>query len=152
MFQLYDKLSELFGSRQDLLSEFAMFFLPQQAKQCGCFMIHQEYVRARSFLRKLEIHFRKLPGLLLRVLNAFATWQNLATTNVKDLQAEVEPLLKGHHYLIDEFATFFDERRVPNSHVTDFEDVTLPADGDEAKEHDVDVTEEVRRFPVDVTL
>ena len=120
-----------------------MFFLPQQAKECGCFMLHQEYVRARSFLRKLEIHFRKLPGLQLRVLNSFAKWQSLATTSVKDLQAEVEPLLKGQQYLLDEFATFFDDRSVPDSHLTDFEDVVLPATEQEAARRSGDVMEDV---------
>lgn len=141
--QLYDQLSTIFGRHHELLSDFAVFFLPQQAKECGCFMVHQQYVRARTFLRKLEIHFRKLPGLLQRALNAFARWQSLATTSVADLEAEVKPLLKGNQYLIDEFATFFAERGVPDSHVTQFEDVTLPANEQEAEDRRDDVMEEV---------
>ena len=54
-FQLYTGLTELFTGYTDLLHDFAGFLLPAQAVECGCFLSHQEFVRARSFLRKLEV-------------------------------------------------------------------------------------------------
>ena len=81
--------------------------------------------------------------MLQRVLAAFAKWDALPTTNVADLQAEIKPLLKGQQYLLDELSTFFDDERVPDSHMTDFEDVTLPGSSDEENEEEPDSAEEV---------
>ena len=51
--------------------------------------------------------------MLQRVLKTFAKWESLPTKNIKDLQDEIRPLLKGQQYLLDEFAIFFADDRVP---------------------------------------
>ena len=53
--QLYTDLTDLFHDYPDLLQDFAGFLLPDQAVECDCFLSHQEFVRARTFLRKLEV-------------------------------------------------------------------------------------------------
>ena len=54
-FQLYTDLTDLFSDCPDLLHDFAGFLLPEQAVECDCFLSHQEFFRARTFLRKLEV-------------------------------------------------------------------------------------------------
>ena len=53
--QLYHDLSRLFVDHQELIDDFAAFMLPQQAFACGCYMLHQQYLKSRTFLRKLEV-------------------------------------------------------------------------------------------------
>ena len=92
-----------------------------------------------------QVHFRKLPGMLQRVLGAFNKWHTLPATSVADLKAEIKPLLKGQQHLLDDFSMFFADERVPDSHVTsgaDYEEVTLPASSDEENDDD-DSAEEV---------
>lgn len=53
--QLYEAICTLLADYPDLIHDFAGFLLPDQAKQCGVLMTHLEFVRARTFLRKLEV-------------------------------------------------------------------------------------------------
>jgi len=54
-FQLYRELVNVLRDYPDLVNDFAGFLLPDQAVECGCFMATQEFIRARTFLRKLEV-------------------------------------------------------------------------------------------------
>ena len=74
--------------------------------------------------------------MLQRVLGAFGKWETLPTKNIVDLQAEIRPLLKGQQYLLDEFSSFFGDAPVPESHMTDFEEFTLPGSSEEEDETD----------------
>ena len=55
IFQLFTKIQSLFADYPELASDFAAFLSPHQAVSCGCFMANHEFIRARTFLRKLEV-------------------------------------------------------------------------------------------------
>lgn len=56
MLQLYRDLQELFSNHQELIHDFAGFLYPAQAIECGCYKAYQEFMHARTFLRKLEVN------------------------------------------------------------------------------------------------
>ncbi|KAK2155126.1 hypothetical protein LSH36_248g03050 [Paralvinella palmiformis] len=113
--QLYFSMKDLLKDHLTLLSDFAGFLMPDQAKVCGCLMEHINFKKCREFLRKLEIYFSKQPHTLQRVIKAFAQWQNSSHSDPTDLMATVKPLLKGQPYLLDEFTKFFDNEKPPES-------------------------------------
>ena len=53
--QLYQQLRTVLVDFPELVQEFVVFLLPEQAKECDCFMENLECQRARTFLRKLEV-------------------------------------------------------------------------------------------------
>jgi len=59
-FQLYFSIKDLLKDHLTLLSDFAGFLMPDQAKVCGCLMEHINFKKCREFLRKLEVSPRSL--------------------------------------------------------------------------------------------
>ncbi|XP_041373737.1 uncharacterized protein LOC121386785 [Gigantopelta aegis] len=140
--KLFNKVQSLFHKYPELSSDFAAFLSPHQAVACGCFMANQEFIKARTFLRKLEIYFEKQQSQFQRVLKAFHTWFQQPGKLTKDLKESVQPLLKGLPYLLDEFSMFFPEDKPPETIMGDYEEVTLN-DSDLEVDAEIDSAEEI---------
>ncbi|XP_014666206.1 PREDICTED: GON-4-like protein isoform X1 [Priapulus caudatus] len=128
--QLFDHLAETLRGWPELLLGFVDFLYPYQALKCGLLETKMEYERARLFLRKLEVYFRRLPAHFQKALRVMAQYQDKLITRWRDLRDTLRPLLKGHSHLLEEFSMFFPEERPTASMLTGYEEIEL-GDGDE---------------------
>ncbi|XP_060074147.1 GON-4-like protein [Ylistrum balloti] len=138
--KLYRELRVVLKNYPDLVTDFAGFLLPEQAVECGCYMTTQEFIRARTFLRKLEVHFHRHPTHFQKCLKILSSWSQCQNKNAAELKVALEPLLKGQIHLLQELSLFFKEERPPESYMTDYEEITL---GESDEEADFDGFEEV---------
>lgn len=134
--ELYKRIEVVLADHPDLVEGFVGFLEPHQAVEAGVFLANQEFVRARTFLRKLEVHFQRSPSHFRKIINAFNSW------NKKDpveLRQTIVPMLKGHLHLIDELYSFFDDLKPHVCSDDDFEEVEFGS----GSEPEVDDFEEV---------
>ncbi|XP_066273146.1 GON-4-like protein [Branchiostoma lanceolatum] len=127
--QLYQELQRILARWPVLLGEFAAFLQPAEAVQCDLFMEHQEYVQAKSFLRKLEVFFSDNPDHYQKVLRVFASYMREGAS-LEGLRQEITPLLQGQPYLLQEFTRFFPDLPPPQSMMGDFEEIHMASDSD----------------------
>eukprot|EP00058_Branchiostoma_floridae_P024277 XP_002609767.1 hypothetical protein BRAFLDRAFT_78599 [Branchiostoma floridae] len=127
--QLYQELQRILARWPGLLGEFAAFLQPAEAVECDLFMEHQEYVQARSFLRKLEVFFSDNPDRYQKVLRVFASYMREGAS-LEGLRQEITPLLQGQPYLLQEFTRFFPDLPPPQSMMGDFEEIHMASDSD----------------------
>ncbi|KAI8483173.1 B cell differentiation [Branchiostoma belcheri] len=127
--QLYQELRRVLSRWPVLLGEFAAFLQPAEAVECDLFMEHQEYVQARSFLRKLEVFFSENPDHYQKVLRVFASYMREGAS-LEGLRQEITPLLQGQPYLLQEFTRFFPDLPPPQSMMGDFEEIHMASDSD----------------------
>uniref|UniRef100_A0A8C4Q3M9 Uncharacterized protein n=1 Tax=Eptatretus burgeri TaxID=7764 RepID=A0A8C4Q3M9_EPTBU len=104
----------------DLLQEFAAFLPPEQALECGLLEEQQAFERSRRFLRQLEVCFDENPSYHQKILRVLQCCSPLSPT---DLKTQMCQLLKGQHYLQEEFSLFFEDLRPPSNAYDDFEEV-----------------------------
>ncbi|KAL3866908.1 hypothetical protein ACJMK2_044158 [Sinanodonta woodiana] len=128
--ELYKGVCKMLAGHPDLVSDFAGFLLPEQALECECYTANQEFVKARTFLRKLEINFQRNPSHFQKLMKSFWRWNKKNNRTLVELQTLIQPLLKGQKHLIEEFSCFFPEEQPLDSYMTDYEDVAL-GDSDE---------------------
>ncbi|XP_033750127.1 uncharacterized protein LOC117334553 [Pecten maximus] len=138
--KLYKELRVALKDYPDLVTDFAGFLLPEQAVECGCYMTTQEFTRARTFLRKLEVHFLRHPTHFQKCLKVLSSWSQSQKKSAGELKVALEPLLKGQTHLLQELSIFFKEEHPPESYLTDYEEITL---GESDEEADFDGFEEV---------
>lgn len=138
--KLYKELRIVLKDYPDLVTDFAGFLLPEQAVECGCYMTTQEFIRARTFLRKLEVHFLRHPTHFQKCLKVLSSWSQSSNKSATQLKSALEPLLKGQIHLLQELSLFFKEEHPPESYLTDYEEITL---GESDEEADFDGFEEV---------
>ncbi|XP_070542012.1 GON-4-like protein [Ptychodera flava] len=120
---LFGKLEVILNGFPDLLEEFSCFMTAEQAMECGLFMSHLEFIKARTFLRELEVYFQKQPNHYQKILKVFKQWGNSESKDYKALQSSVLPLLRGQPHLEQEFMQLIPTARPPDSHMTDFEEI-----------------------------
>ncbi|KAK3595161.1 hypothetical protein CHS0354_002761 [Potamilus streckersoni] len=128
--ELYKGVCKMLAGHPDLVSDFAGFLLPEQALECECYTANQEFVKARTFLRKLEINFQRNPSHFQKLMKTFWRWSKKNNRTLVELQTLIQPLLKGQKHLIEEFSCFFPEEKPLDSYMTDYEDVAI-GDSDE---------------------
>ncbi|OWF39043.1 GON-4-like protein isoform X2 [Mizuhopecten yessoensis] len=138
--KLYKELRVVLKEYPDLVTDFAGFLLPEQAVECGCYMTTQEFIRARTFLRKLEVHFLRHPTHFQKCLKVLSSWSQKHNKSAAELKVALEPLLKGQIHLLQELSLFFKDEHPPESYLTDYEEITL---GESDEEADFDGFEEV---------
>ncbi|XP_076102737.1 GON-4-like protein [Mytilus galloprovincialis] len=139
--KLYQELNVLLSDYPDLVSDFAGFLLPEQAVECGCLLASQEFKRAKTFLRKLEVYLARHPSHYQKVMKIFSRWSQSETRNVKELREALEPMLKMQPHLLEELSLFFGDERPPDSYMTDYEEITLDDSDEEADPDGYEVIE-----------
>ncbi|VDI43633.1 Hypothetical predicted protein [Mytilus galloprovincialis] len=139
--RLYQELNVLLSDYPDLVSDFAGFLLPEQAVECGCLLASQEFKRAKTFLRKLEVYLARHPSHYQKVMKIFSRWSQSETRNVKELREALEPMLKMQPHLLEELSLFFGDERPPDSYMTDYEEITLDDSDEEADPDGYEVIE-----------
>uniref|UniRef100_UPI00358EE453 GON-4-like protein n=1 Tax=Myxine glutinosa TaxID=7769 RepID=UPI00358EE453 len=117
------KLHKALRNWPDLLQEFAAFLLPEQALECGLLEEQQAFERSRRFLRQLEVCFDENPSYHQKILRALQCCSPLSPNDVNELKTQMCQLLKGQHYLQEEFSLFFEDLRPPSNTHDDFEEV-----------------------------
>ncbi|XP_068694172.1 uncharacterized protein [Montipora foliosa] len=137
--ELYKRIEVVLAEYPDLVEGFIGFLEPHQAVQAGVFMANQEFVRARTFLRKLEVHFQRSPSQFRKIINAFNSWNKKAVKDPLELRQTIVPMLKGQLHLIDELYSFFDDLKPTVCSDDDFEEVEFGS----GSEPEVDDFEEV---------
>ncbi|XP_036361780.1 uncharacterized protein LOC115215501 isoform X2 [Octopus sinensis] len=130
---LYKSLSYLMKDYPELVHDFAAFLSPEHALLCGCYKTTVDFLRARNFLRKIEIIFEKHPSQYLKVLRIFAEWQRKVTHKEEELHEMLLPMFKGQDELLAEFSGLFGFQPPPESQPEDFEEVTLEGGESEMK-------------------
>ncbi|GAB1603012.1 uncharacterized protein LOC115215501 [Argonauta hians] len=128
---LYKDLSCLLKDYPELVHHFAAFLSPEHALLCGCYKTTVDFLRARNFLRKIEIIFEKHPSQYQKVLKIFAEWHRKVTHREEELYEMLLPMFKGQDELLTEFSGLFGFQPPPESCPEDFEEVTL--DGGESE-------------------
>ena len=64
-FQLYKSLSYLLSDYPELIHDLAGFLSPEHALQCGCYNTTMDFLKARNFLRKIEVmNFQQFIALI----------------------------------------------------------------------------------------
>uniref|UniRef100_A0A2R5LG34 Putative histone deacetylase complex sin3 component n=2 Tax=Ornithodoros turicata TaxID=34597 RepID=A0A2R5LG34_9ACAR len=144
--QVFEQVSEVFAKYPELVDGFVSFLLPEQAVECGKFTEYLIFSKIRLFLRKLEVHFSQQPQQLQRILKTLNQVQRQPDLTAETLCSMLQPLLRGQSHLLDEFLKLLPSQKVPESDMTDFEEVTIP-DGEEE-----DSCEEVTLSPAHETL
>lgn len=122
---LYKSLSYLLSDYPELIHDLAGFLSPEHALQCGCYNTTMDFLKARNFLRKIEIIFEKHPSQYQKVLRIFAEWQHKSSHKEKELYDMLLPMFKGQDQLLAEFSGLFGFHSPPESHTEDFEEVVL---------------------------
>ncbi|XP_077576434.1 GON-4-like protein [Stigmatopora nigra] len=128
---VFRKLRGILGKRTELLRDFAAFLHPEQALECGLFEEQQAFERSRRFLRRLEVTFGDNPSHYNKIIKALQPGPRLGVAAVRELQAQMAALLKGHPRLQEEFWVFFDELRPPPARPGQFEEARWPEEGEE---------------------
>ena len=68
-----------------------------------------------------QVHLRKHPSHLQKIINIFLQWQNSvnrdANRDVSRLKEAVRPLLRGQQHLLEEFCWFFCDEQPPQRYV-----------------------------------
>lgn len=126
---IFKDITELLRNWPDLIQGFVPFLSPAQARECG--LAHEKlvYVRARGFLRQLELQFADNQEHLDRILDILNSFSKTAVYNEEEMMSSILNLLKGYPYLQDEFLTFFDSQPPPKIFFDDdFEEVDLTDD------------------------
>lgn len=136
---MYEELHNAFKDWPELLKEFAVFLLPDQALECGLFEEQQDFEKGRTFLRQLEICFGENPSYYQKIVKALQNCVKFTQEEVNELKTQMWHLMKGHNYLQDVFSMFFDHLRPPTSRMDDFEEVNWT----DEKEYKFDGFEEV---------
>ncbi|ESP02467.1 hypothetical protein LOTGIDRAFT_237967 [Lottia gigantea] len=128
--RLYKSLCDLLKCYPELIEDFAGFLRPEEAVECDCFSINQEYQRANEFLRKLEINFEKQPTQFQRILRCFDKWQKNVNKTGDLLKTQIRSLLRSSPILLQEFDMFFPDEKIPECHTEDYEEVNLSDNSD----------------------
>lgn len=126
---IFRDITNLLTHWPDLVQGFVPFLSPDQAQECG--LAHEKcvYVRARRFLRQLELQFADNQEHLDRILNVLNSFSKTAIYREEEMLNSILNLLKGYPYLQDEFVTFFDSQPPPKMLFDeDFEEVDLTDD------------------------
>lgn len=137
--ELYRRIGVVLAQYPSLVGDFVGFLEPHQAVEAGVFMANLEFVRARTFLRKLEVHFQRSPSQFRKIINAFDSWNKRSAKIPLELQQIIIPMLKGQVHLIEEFYSFFDDLKPPVCSDDDFEEIEFGS----GSEPEVDDFEEV---------
>ncbi|XP_032826176.2 GON-4-like protein [Petromyzon marinus] len=136
---MYEELHNAFKEWPELLKEFAVFLLPDQALECGLFEEQQDFEKGRTFLRQLEICFGENPSYYQKIVKALQSCVKFTNEEVNELKTQMWHLMKNHNYLQDVFSMFFDHLKPPTSRMDDFEEVNWT----DEKEYKFDGFEEV---------
>ncbi|XP_031572014.1 GON-4-like protein [Actinia tenebrosa] len=127
--QLYHRIEVVLSEYPELVEDFIAFLEPEEALEAGVLMENLEFVRARTFLRRLEVHFHKTPSHFKKIIKAFSSW-NAGDKTPTELHEKIIPLLRGQQHLIDEFQSFFDNLKPPVCSEEDFEEVEIGSGSD----------------------
>ncbi|KAK3735384.1 hypothetical protein QZH41_008714 [Actinostola sp. cb2023] len=126
---LYRRMEIVLSEYPELIEDFVAFLEPEQALEAGVLMESLEFIRARSFLRRLEVHFHKHRSHFQKIIEAFSTW-NSGNKTPLELHEKVVPLLRGQQHLVDEFQSFFDNLKPSICSEEDFEEVEIGSGSD----------------------
>ncbi|XP_048583335.1 GON-4-like protein isoform X3 [Nematostella vectensis] len=122
--QLYKRMEAVLLDFPELIENFIAFLEPDQAVLAEVSMKNLQFVKARTFFRKLEVHFRSTPSHFKKIMSVFNGW-NPANKMPRELHEKITPLLRGQAHLVEEFNSFFDDMKPPACSDEDFEEVEM---------------------------
>ncbi|XP_077868888.1 GON-4-like protein [Saccoglossus kowalevskii] len=121
--QLFKQLSEILVEWPELLEDFSCFLSAEEALECGLFMSHLEFIKAKTFLRQMEVYFQKQPNHYQKILKAFTQWGSSENKTYTELKSSIIPLLRGQPHLEQELMHLIPDAKPPESYMTDFEEI-----------------------------
>ncbi|XP_072051449.1 uncharacterized protein [Amphiura filiformis] len=133
MVKLYYNVCAVLADHTDLIEEFTAFLPQEVASQCGVLIPNLEFAKARLFLRQVEVHFSKQPTHFQKILSLIIEWGSNEERTNQQLKDLILPQLNSQPHLKQEFSLLFPDNIPPESHMMDFEYITL---GDDNKKYD----------------
>ena len=114
---LADEIKVLFTASKMLFLDLAKLVPKAVAIALGLFFQYESFIRAQSFLQKVEASCKDNTRQFNIILDTFASSARDETT----IWNNVTPLLEFNPYLIDEFTLLFPNEPVPESFRLDFD-------------------------------
>jgi len=81
-----------------------------------CWLIFQFHVYLTVFCY-LQIFFSKNVNQYQRLTRILSGWYKRSEQSEDDLREQIEPLLKGHKHLLEEFSRFFPQDKPPDRYM-----------------------------------
>ncbi|XP_049963056.1 uncharacterized protein LOC126483869 isoform X1 [Schistocerca serialis cubense] len=120
---LYRKVSSVLHNYPDLVSEFVVFLLPEQAMQCGKLMEYLILTKMSNFFKRLEVYFKRQPQQLRKIYTALTLLSTQTNVTMNDVRSAVLPLLRGNSFLIESLLEIIPQEHLPDSLSTDFDEM-----------------------------
>lgn len=120
---LYKKVSSVLHSYPDLVSEFVVFLLPEQAMECGKLMEYLMLTKMSNFFRRLEVYFKRQPQQLRKIYTALTLLSTQTNVTLNDVRSAIIPLLRGNSFLIESLLEILPQDHLPDSLSPDFDEM-----------------------------